>query len=201
MPSTKGNEVRTKRHSLLFLCSFAAVFLIGCQEDEIRHYQVPKPETPTPADQAKVRLLAAIIPQGDNTWFFKLAGPAQQVEEHADAFQRFVQSVRFRNESRNPIDWKVPEGWRVQGGSGLGRYATFRLGPKDRPLELRVNRFGREAGTLLDNVNRWRHLDLGLPKITEQELGAVTRKLEVNGVAVTLVEMTGPGNRKAGMGQ
>jgi hypothetical protein len=45
---------------------------------------------------AKTRLVGAIVPKGQQTWFYKLMGPAQLVEQQKDAFARFVQSVKYR---------------------------------------------------------------------------------------------------------
>jgi hypothetical protein len=44
---------------------------------------------------AKTRLVAAIVPKGQQTWFYKLMGAAPLVEQQIDAFTRFVQSVKY----------------------------------------------------------------------------------------------------------
>lgn len=44
---------------------------------------------------AKARLIAAIVPRTQQTWFYKLMGPAQLVEQHKDAFTKFVQGVKY----------------------------------------------------------------------------------------------------------
>jgi len=41
------------------------------------------------------RLLAAIVPQGNQTWFYKLMGNEQVVQREKDAFSKFVQSVKY----------------------------------------------------------------------------------------------------------
>lgn len=41
------------------------------------------------------RMLAAIVKQGDKTWFFKLTGPSSLVVEQKMAFDGFMKSVRF----------------------------------------------------------------------------------------------------------
>ena len=70
------------------LWGLALLGLAGCQNgDGIRHYQVPRPEAR--------RLLAAVVPHGDDTWFFKLVGPEAAVEGHRDEFERFIRTVRF----------------------------------------------------------------------------------------------------------
>lgn len=191
----------THRYQLVLLCALA-LGLVGCQEEpHVRRYQVPKVEPPKPADVAGVRLLAAILPERDGTWFIKLVGPARQIDELAEPFERFVRSIRFTEDAKKPINWTVPEGWRGLPDIGLGRYATFRIGPKERAVEVRITLLGREAGTVLANVNRWRGLDLGLGEIGAEDLGKVTRIETIGGVTATLVDMSGPGSRKTGPGR
>jgi hypothetical protein len=45
---------------------------------------------------AKTRLIGAIVPKGQQTWFYKLMGPAQLVEQQKGTFTRFVQSVKYQ---------------------------------------------------------------------------------------------------------
>jgi hypothetical protein len=41
------------------------------------------------------RILVVMVPRGDQTWFFKMTGPAGLVGRQKAAFEAFVQSVRF----------------------------------------------------------------------------------------------------------
>jgi hypothetical protein len=196
-PSTRRSP---GRGGLAALCGLA-LLLAGCQDDGIRRYQVRKVTETEPdaadAGQAKVRLLAAIIPHGDSKWFFKLLGPEAAVGEHKEAFERFLQSVHFTDGADKPVKWTLPEGWEETAGPKV-RYATLRLGAKDQPLEVWVTTFPGKVGSVLMNVNRWRKQDLGLEETTENALGQDTRDLKVDGAAATLVDLTGPGPRKAG---
>jgi hypothetical protein len=45
---------------------------------------------------AKTRLVGAIVPKGQQTWFYKLMGPARLVEQQKDAFTKFVLSVKYQ---------------------------------------------------------------------------------------------------------
>jgi hypothetical protein len=179
------------RIGLAIVSGAIGLALCGCQNDEIQSYQVPKPEQSARTAKIDLRLLAARFQPGDRTWFIKLMGPAQAVQEHKEAFDRFVQSVHFTDQAGKPIAWTVPDGWREEGGSDM-RYATFRMGTKDAPLEATVVSLGREAGSLLDNVNRWR-AQIGLGRTTEAELGSMSTEMKIHGVAATLVDMTGQG--------
>jgi len=48
-----------------------------------------------PKTGQKTRVLAAMVPQGQQTWFYKLMGPDQAVESNKDAFLAFVQTARY----------------------------------------------------------------------------------------------------------
>src|SRR5262245_7973753 len=166
-------------YPLPIVAGLAAALLSGCQSDEITTYTVPRAEKVQQdvrqQERPMVRLLAAILPYKDRTWFFKLLGPVPAVNEQEKAFEAFIQSVRFSDDAKKPIAWQLPEGWREEAGKGM-RYATIRLGAKDAPMELTVFAFGEESGSLLTNVNRWRKLDLKLPDIGQADLGEVTRE-------------------------
>jgi len=43
------------------------------------------------------RLVAAIVPMGDQTWFYKLMGDDKVVSGQKDAFTKFVQTARYAN--------------------------------------------------------------------------------------------------------
>ena len=44
-----------------------------------------------------LRLVAAIVPMGDQTWFYKLMGDEKVVADQKDAFTKFVQTARYSN--------------------------------------------------------------------------------------------------------
>jgi hypothetical protein len=165
-----------------------ALLLASCDKDEITHYKVPKVvEAPEP-ERPKAQLLGAIVPHGDDEWFFKLVGPVEPVREREVEFQRFVESIRFADKADVP-EWKTPEGWREQKVNDGVTYAAFRLGPDERGLQMTVTRLPRKSG-LLANVNRWRG-QLGLRNLAEADLDSVTKKIDVAGVPVTMVSMVG----------
>jgi hypothetical protein len=43
----------------------------------------------------KARLLAAVVPEGQQTWFYKLMGNDQLVEQQKEAFIKFVQTAKY----------------------------------------------------------------------------------------------------------
>lgn len=44
-------------------------------------------------------ILAAILKRGEQTWFFKMSGPATLVEKQGPAFDGFLKSVRFEKKN------------------------------------------------------------------------------------------------------
>jgi hypothetical protein len=201
-PSAEANAVKAAappkswRDFGLLLGGILALALTGCHDDEIRTYQVPRAESAAPspasAETGKYRMIAAIFPRSDRTWFFKLTGPTPVVTANEAAVQQFLHSIRFIGRDDPPITWTLPEGWTRLPGGEL-RYATLRLGPADAPLELTVHTFEGRAGSVPDNINRWRRRELSLPEASRLELARATRRETINGAAATLVDMTGPG--------
>jgi hypothetical protein len=171
-----------------------ALGLAGCPApDEITHYQAPKSEPVlAAAPSGPVRLVVATVPHEDQTWFFKLTGPADDVEAHRKEFDQFLDSVHFTGKADPPVDWKLPADWKAEPGP-KERYATYRLG-KDGDLELTVTHFGPEARQLLPNVNRWRG-QIGLHEVGEDEVGKFVSDRTVDGIKATVVDLTGPGGK------
>jgi hypothetical protein len=182
-------ELSVVRVSIRRTLPLLALVVVGCQPEAITSYRVPRTPKPPP------RLLGAILPVGDTVWFLKLTGAAPEIAAHATEFEQFVRSLHFTDDTKAPLTWTLPTGWRdgsppIKGGPAEQmRFATFRVGPEG--LKLTISRLGKEAADVLPNVNRWRRLDLELKPITEAQLPGVIRKATVDGKDVTLVDMTG----------
>jgi hypothetical protein len=52
--------------------------------------------------QKPARLVGAIVPHGDQTWFYKLMGSEGVVEGEKGAFQKFVQTVNYESAVATP---------------------------------------------------------------------------------------------------
>src|SRR5260370_28938263 len=81
-----------------FLILLSLTPILGCEKDEIRHYQVARLEIPpedAPAAPVPTRMLAAIFvqTQQDRTWFFKLTGRPAEIEKYKHEDEHFIQSV------------------------------------------------------------------------------------------------------------
>ncbi len=174
---SRGGTIR--RFGLLILCGMAALLSLGCPDTEIRTYDAPKPD---------VRLLAVMLPHGDDVWFFKLVGPAKEIAEKKKAFETFLHSVEFTDKADPPIKWERPNDWR-QGPVSKMRYATVLLGSEEQPLELTVTQFPKKANSVKRSVNRWR-AHIGLRPMYVDELGEVTKSIELPAGPATWVDLT-----------
>jgi len=203
--------------SVAVLCAMLALPL-GCakQEKPIEHYQVartaespPRPAghgAATPIGQTgttaeKTRMLAALIPRGEQTWFFKLTGPANAVDPLTNSFRGFIRSIRFPADAPGAPTWTLPEGWRQDPPAGM-RYATLRFGSEQRPLSMSViplQSSGDPKTYALSNINRWRN-QLGLPPIAAERLDAETESIELPGGKAIMVRLLGT-YRGDGMGR
>ncbi len=184
-------RLTVRRLGPLLLCATAALVPLGCQQNEdVQHYQAPRIEAPM------IRLRVAIFKSGDSTWFFKLTGPKDVVDQHADEFEQLLRSVKFSGDAKEPATWIAPDAW-VKEPAGELRYAAYNIGPKDTAAEMTVVRLGGAAGSLVANVNRWRG-QLGLKAIAESDLGDYVTEQEFGDRKVSRVDMTAAGRfRKA----
>ncbi len=181
----------------------ALVILIngGCKREEITSYEVKRiePTEKTSGSNEPVRLLAAIFSKGDSTWFFKLVGPVAKLSNKTEDFEKFVRSVKIKADgSTPPIEWNAPSNWKA-GITNELRYATFLIDPEENPkLELAVTKLGKDSGTILANINRWRE-QIGLGAVTEADLASVIKKEDIDGVNVVLADYIGVGGKKGPM--
>ena len=196
------------RFSLALLAIVLAA-VSGCEKQEpITSYQVDKPhvvfeanhvasaqprgdQAPPPTGPPTDRMLAAYVPHNDQGWFFKLVGPIDAVSEQEQAFRDFLNSVKF-DEGAKPA-WKLPESWTSAPGSSM-RFATILIEAEPKPLELSVIPLPMPGGATpdyeLSNINRWRD-QMALTPLSLSELKEQTEQVEINGLAATIVDITG----------
>lgn len=101
-------------------------------------------------------MLAAIVPQASDTWFFKVTGPESAMELVADDFRRFVESIQFDEDG--PVLSELPAGWR-RGGESAMRFATLDVDTPQKQLNISISKLGRQEDwdeEVKMNVNRWR---------------------------------------------
>jgi hypothetical protein len=152
---------------------------------------VPRPKAPQSAvNVGDQRMLAAIVLQADQAWFFKAVGAKLQLEPQVAAFRGLLKSVRF---AEGKPQWDLPEGWRQKGGAGM-RFATLEFGPAEETVELTVIPLpippGDRAAYILSNVNRWRQ-QMNLNPLAAAELDQQSEQLELAGATAVVVDFHG----------
>jgi hypothetical protein len=94
--------------------------------------------------------------------------------------------------SGKPITYDAPPGWEeVPDRAGLGRI-VFKISDGDKSADASITPLGGQGGGLLANVNRWRREQLGLDKITEDQLAKESIMMEVGGRKATYVDLSSP---------
>lgn len=90
------------------------------------------------------------------------------------------------------LRYTLPEGW-TPGRSGPFRLAAFEVQKENEKAEVTLSALGAAAGSLLDNVNRWRD-QIALPPITESDLAKISSEIKIQDQAAQWVDLTGEGD-------
>lgn len=159
--------------SRLFLSATSVALLLlgsGCSRETVTTYRVPKESAP-----------AATTPA---------SGMAAMDAASADAAMR---STPVATATGPRLDWSAPAHWQ-SGAERPMRVATLVVPGRDGSTdgEVAVTAFPGDVGGNLANVNRWRQ-QLGLPPISQNELGTALQHLDVGPLHVDVVELVAPG--------
>lgn len=95
------------------------------------------------------------------------------------------------------LKWSLPEGWE-ETAPGQIRVASFVVRGQDgKSADVSIIPLPGQAGSDLDNVNRWRG-QVSLPPITDEELAKMAEPLEITGQPAQLYDMAGvnPGSEE-----
>ncbi len=135
-------------------------------------------------------MLAAILPEGDRAWFFKVTGPVADVTTHAAEIGSFLASIKPAAGQPHPA-WQLPSSWQEQSAAGM-RAATLLIPNEPKPLELSVTvlPWSGGAGELLGNVNRWRG-QLQLAPTDAKGLAESSKDIQVGDATMTIVDLRG----------
>ncbi|MCA9166832.1 MAG: hypothetical protein KDB23_04165 [Planctomycetales bacterium] len=194
-----------------------SVCLIGCgRKPQISHYQVPHEDpvaealanqqataaaapgagampgaTPN-APTGPQRMLALIVPVGDQAWFVKAMGSLEKVAAITADYAAFRDSLTWEAEA-GPPTWTLPAGWTQSAGNQF-RYATIDAAGVDLSVSsLPISKSQSPEEYYLSNVNRWRG-QLQLPPLTADEFSSQTEQVEVAGHAAIAVDLIGQGS-------
>jgi len=196
----------TNRLTTALVLGTLCIVLVGCKpQEQITTHTTPRTSPPRqPLDPAVVakqldHTLAAILPQGEKAWFFKLVGSATAVDRQRDVIVSFLASVTLNESAEKPPTWQLPEGWEEKPASEM-RLATLSIPDKDGALEIAVSELPLSAdwdAYQLSNVNRWlRQLKQG--PITLETVKKLAKEVPTNGATATLFELVGIMQKPAG---
>ena len=173
------------------------LLISGCsREPEIVRHHVTIPETVggKPPAPEKQRLLAAMIPADQETWFFRMSGPEGVVKEFEPQFDAIVRSLKFADPELPK--WKLPDGWIEEAPKKQFVLKTLRPADEAKDIAISVSRAG---GGELANINRWRG-QLGLAPADKEELAGFSKEFEVDGRKGRIVDLVGVAKAGKGMG-
>lgn len=135
---------------------FVAVLFGGCEKPEpIRQYQISR-ALPA-ALKGSDRMLAAIIPDGDQIWFYKTTGPNDAIDFAEGDIRKFIAAVTF--DDGQPQIGELPIGWIRETEKRPMRFATVLINTPSKQLELAISNLPKSGDwdeQVALNVNRWR---------------------------------------------
>lgn len=196
MTTSTFHKVFQFQHTAIAALLVASLTWFGCQRsDQIESYEVAKETPPQPNTAADAagppthRMLAAIVPVGQQAWFFKAVAPLADIEQHAQAINDFYASVK--SDASGRAVWQLPTGWKEDAGSGI-RAATLWVPADGKPIEVSVTTLGwrNTPDDMLSNVNRWRG-QMQLPNVDMTGLAECTREVAADSAKITLVDLQG----------
>jgi hypothetical protein len=184
------------------------VALLGCGEPEaISKYETPRTDerlTALNPDELRASLdhmFTAVVPAGDQAWFFKLVVPGKSADEFRGQFKEFVATVKADDSGDLP-SWNLPAGWTL-GEAREMVAATIAIPNGDAPLEMTVSNLplGKNLDDFLEqNVNRWLE-QLQQDKRTKAEIKKLAVSTPTAAGEATMFELVGSMQRTAmGMG-
>jgi hypothetical protein len=147
----------------------------------------------SPGSGEAERILAAILHGDDATWFFKMSGDPDLVENQKANFIAFLKSVEFGQPAAPAADaagkpaWTVPADWQ-EGQLAQFLVAKFIIGSGDATAAVNVSQLDGDGGGLLPNINRWRG-QLGQPPVADADI-ATLPTIDATGTKATLVDIS-----------
>ena len=166
------------------------------------------------------RTLAAILPAGEMTVFFKITGENALVAEQKPQFLAWIKSVDTGGGESAPEAsaapssapapasaappaasapsasadglpaWSIPAGWKAAGPKPM-RLASFDIPDAAGNGDVSISKLNGDGGGLLANVNRWRG-QVGLPALEASALAANSKTVPTaGGEPATWVELAG----------
>lgn len=183
---------RSLTHRIAALAASLVMLLAaGCEQaPPVTTYEIPT-EMPEELEPGRDRMLAAMVPHGESTWFFKVLGPQEAVDSIEPAFREFVENVEF-DEQGSPELEPLPDNWR-RGPDKPMRFASIDINTPQKQLDLSVSKLTRQEdwdSEVAMNVNRWRG-QVGLDSSDEKWAGAEPLDVAAADGPAVWVDLTG----------
>jgi hypothetical protein len=132
----------------------------------------------------------ALAPAGSMRGPFQRAASSGR-DSTTSPLPSIVPAAATRPTASAGLTYTKPEHWR-EGQPGAMRLASFVVERDGLTAEVTVVALGRDPGSVLDNVNRWRG-QVNLPPVNQQQLDASLVTLDINGTPGQYVRISDPG--------
>ena len=172
-----------------------------------------------PGSGGTERILGVIQHRDDASWFYKMTGASDLVEQQKPAFVAFLKSLNFAAaptqsalppghpsigdtgmgalpaaagpvSSEGKPNWQPPAGWQ-EVAAGQFLVAKFAItGDGGATAAVNISSSAGEGGGLVSNVNRWRG-QLGLAPWSDAEANQSVTAMDVAGGKASLVDLSG----------
>lgn len=191
---------------ILSLSLLAGIALLpaGCGGDDgVSKYNVPKTTEAGPKGgtggggggdptTGPYRILGGIFPADNPQWFFKLAGPTDDLTTYEAGFDKLLTSVSLP--PGGAPEFTTPDGW-VR-GPGRAGIVTATIRTPDGKYEVTVT---SSTGGVFGNLKRWATDpgQLGGKSFDADDIARVTKPVEAKGVKGLRADVRGPKNPAA----
>ncbi len=148
-------------------------------------------ETAIIEGQFKSRIIAAILSENQQSWFFKMVGTDAAVLSQKKTFISFLASVKKETppssevaQTHQEIAYQKPTGWKELPPTSP-RHASFQV---KEVGDISIISFPGDVGGNLANINRWRG-QIGLPPISNEDLDTTTETIMVGDNPALIVHL------------
>jgi hypothetical protein len=153
-----------------------------------------------------LRIVTVVIHHPEGSWFYRISGDPDVVENQKPAFLEFLKSIQVNEVpaaapepevASEKFNWTVPATWKAT-APGQMQVARFAVPEKNNgKAEVFVSVFPGDTGGNLANLNRWRK-QLGMEPATEQDLSQLISSLDPSNPQAILVDMSNNNRRLIG---
>jgi hypothetical protein len=171
-----------------------------------------------PANGDKTRIIAVIEHRPEATWFYKMIGDGDLVEQQKPAFVEFLKSLKFTDATaQTEMPASLPPGHPAIGDVNSAAQSSASISHEGRPnwtvpsdwkeippaqfllaefsiaggkADVNVASLAGTGGGVPANINRWRG-QLGLGPLSEENFSKSVETINVAGGKASLVDLTG----------